>query len=477
MTQRAFYVAGTTVFALAICLHLLMFARGFYSIGWDESGRTLDAYGWTTHGIVSGTAWLPFYRVCMGLALKLHPDLFLTPRIVTFLVGLASMAAAGWLAHELFAQRTTTLLTVTLAAFLPQRVALSLAPLSDIMFALAILAALAALARWLRSSDPTFLFACALLTALAETIRYEGWIFAMTLSCVIAANTVGAARRIEPRILILLGAILVAFPVWWGIRHFAATNPIAVVVTDARNFSSWQLVRKNPLVELVVSNVATLNAIGVLAILHFIRRGPERYRMIIAASFAPLAVVSAGLIVFQAAQTGPSWRMIGVWSMLLLPFTAYVLAGGPSPSPRRRGQAALTLTTVMVIAAFVYGVFRLERESTWAFPQSDRRAGEYLNDLITAAPGTRILIESSTYIFLNVQVAAQHPDAFVRNSVPERESTAVLPTTGPVADALAGRGIDILVFRSDDYTRLLDRRPGVTKLEQFGGWSIYRLTH
>jgi 4-amino-4-deoxy-L-arabinose transferase-like glycosyltransferase len=468
----SFPVSVSLALLLALCLHWFFFARGFYSIGWDESGRTLDAYAWSTGRIVSDV-WLPFHRVCVGLALRLHPDLVLTPRVVTLIFGLGSIVATAWLAHELFANRKTTLMTLALAALFPQRVVLSLAPLSDIMFTLVILASAALLVRWLRTGNRSALFACALVGGLATTIRYEGWFFAPAIF-VVACSAL-ASHRIKWTDLLLFGTVLFAFPAWWTAAGFLTSNPIAVIVSDVPRLSRWQILRKNPFVEFVVTNVLSLNLVGVLSILHLARRGPWTYRAVIAALFAPLAAVSLVLLAVNGAQSGPSWRMILVWSMLLLPFTACVLANGLHPSVGRATRNARAGATVLVIGAFVYGIFRFEGASTWAFPESDRRAGQYLNDLIRTEPGTKILIDSSNYVSLNVQVASQHPQAFVLNSLPRAGTAPILTPAGPVRDALVGRGIDLLVFRSDDYRHLLDHSPAVTRLEQFGAWSIYRL--
>ena len=175
--KTSLLISGGVLLALAVCLHLFFFSRGFYSIGWDESGRTLDAYEWAAHGTVLSRAWLPFYRISVGLGLKVFPDLFLTPRILTFLFGLATIPAAAWLAHELFQSRKTTQLTLTLSTFFSQRLALSLAPLSDIMFIFVSLVTIALFTRWLRTYGRSALLLSALFCALGSTLRFEGWIF------------------------------------------------------------------------------------------------------------------------------------------------------------------------------------------------------------------------------------------------------------------------------------------------------------
>ena len=475
LNNRVFYLVGALVLAVAVCEHLFFFDRGFYSIGWDESGRTLDAYAWAAHGTAQSNAWLPFYRICVGLGLRAYPDLVLTPRIVGFFFGMGSIVAAAWLAQELFQSRATTLLTLALGAFCSQRVVLSLAPLSDIMFSVVMLVTMALLARCLRTGGRTALFGCAMFGALATTLRYEGWIFAVAVFVIVAGRSLFASTGTKRGDLVVVAVILFAFAAGWSVDTCLETNPIGVVVADAQRLSPWQILRKNPLVEFAVTNSLSLNLVGVVAVLHFARRGAWRQRAIVAASFGPLVVASLVLLLARSAQTGPSWRMIGVWTMLLLPFTAWLLVAGFRRAGQGKGKALAIAATALLLAAFVFDTFRIERASSWAFPESDRLAGKYLDELITAKPDARVLIESSRYFFLNVVVASQHPDRFVRNSVPERESPPVLPLGGRVHQALEGRGVELLVFRTDDYRDFLDRSPDVTKLADFGPWSIYAL--
>jgi len=247
-------------------------------------------------------------------------------------------------------------------------------------------------------------------------------------------------------------------------------------MTDARQYALREILRKNPLVEFVLINGFSLNLIGMIAIHRFIRTGAWRHRAIVAVSFAPLLAMSLGLLLMRSAQTGASWRMIAVWSMLLVPFTARFLADSSWLLAGSRAGKVLTSTAIVVVlSAFLYDTFRIERNSTQWFPESDRAAGRYLNNLIAVNPDTKILIESSRYFFLNILVASQHPDAFVRNSVPNQQSVPVLPREGSVRNALASQGIRFLVFRGDDYKSLLNQSPEVARLGDFGPWSIYKL--
>jgi hypothetical protein len=76
---------------------------------------------------------------------------------------------------------------------------------------------------------------------------------------------------------------------------------------------------------------------------------------------------------------------------------------------------------------------------------------------------------------MNIEVASQHPDAFVLNSVPEKQSPPILPAGGVVGAALEPHRITLLVFCSTPYKDFLDRCPEVTRIEDFSPWSVYEV--
>jgi hypothetical protein len=130
---------------------------------------------------------------------------------------------------------------------------------------------------------------------------------------------------------------------------------------------------------------------------------------------------------------------------------------------------------ILLLTAFVADTFRIERDAAgWAFPQSDRLAGKYLDELICKTPSARILIESSLFFFLTVEVASQHPDSFFANSVPEESGPPVLAPGASIRNVVDARKIGFFVFRTEEYKKFLDSNPEVVKLEEFGPWAIYR---
>jgi hypothetical protein len=475
MTRRSFYASSVAVLVTASCLCLYLFHRGFVAVSWDESGRTLDAYSWFAHGVPDVPVWLPFYRVCVGSALKFYPDLFLTPRFVTCLFGLVAALGGAWLTHELFLNRNTTLLALTLNAFLSQRIALSLAPLSEIMFVAAILVAMAAFAKWLRTGSLTALWVCAAAATTASTIRYEGWIFnaAFFLAGLVhylRAQTIGRKQ------FFVWALVLFAYPAVRTVAQFASVNDFYHMVANQRRYTAREILERNPLFEFISANAAILNLVGLAGVFQVARRGEWRQKAVLTASFCPLACASLALLIVGAAQTSAPWRMSCVWTMLLIPITARFLTGQEWTFRVGRIAPALQLcAAALLLAASLADTVRMQKEaSSWAFPQSDRLAGKYLDGVIRKAPETRILIESSLFFYLTVLVASQHPDSFVENSVPEQPDPPLLAPGASVRSVAEARKIRLFVFRTEEYKRFFDSSPEVVKLEEFGPWAVYR---
>ncbi len=431
--------------ALGAALQFWFFERGFYSISWDEAGRTLDAYQWAQDGSVKSPAWLPFYRVVVGMGLRAFPDLVLTPRIITGVFGLACIPAVAWLTVELFQNRRIALISVTLAAVFSQRIALSLAPLSSILFAFFLVSAMACLARWQRTQRSSDLFWCGIVLAVACTVRFEGWLFVPS----VLAAAWWRNPRTPRRDLVMLSAILLGFPVVEVVQDLLLqVSPVSVVMRDAQVFSLQQVFVKNPAVEFVRVNARCLNLLGAIPLALLVWRSDSRIRGFLGVAFAPLAVLSAGLLLARAAQTGPSWRDTVAWGMLLVPFTGWGI--GALARHTRRPLAAGLAGLALFAAASLHDLMRIQAESFWAFPPADRAAGAYLSRLIETHPRTRIQIASKGFMHLNVLVASQHPESFVLNETPPAEDRpAYLLSQSPPP------------------------RSSATVLRQFGPWFLY----
>jgi len=423
--------------------------------------------------------WLPFHRVMVGSALAMFPDLFLAPRMVTFVFGLATLATLTWLAHELFRDRRITNATALLGAVFMPRVVLSLAPLSDVPFGCVILAAMAALVRWMRTPTRARLVLASLVFALSETIRYEGWGFAASFAVVVLAHRWSAPERVSRTDVALCAIIVSAFPsLWMGIDILHSGTPLASVDKNGTPFADWLTVlRKNPLTEFLVINGLTMNVIGLLSLAAHARREP-RIRSFLFVAAIPLLCVATILLFAKRAQSGPSWRMIVVWSLLLLPFTVEAVIRLRHQLPRF-GRALTAVVFGGLCLLSLLATHRMYQQSRWAIPPITRGIGRDLNAVLATYPaGTRVLIDSSTYSYLNLLVSSQRPDLFIRNSAPERENdpSAIVSSDRPLPLAeLERRNIRLLVFRTPALREILDRQTALRRLTDYGEWAVYEV--
>jgi hypothetical protein len=461
---------------LALALQAFFFQRGLYSISWDEAGRTLDAWAWVNHGTTVGD-WLPLHRVLVGSALRLDPDLVITPRIVSGLFGLGAILAVGWLAHQLFRNRLTTTVALFLAAAFSQRVVLSLTPLSCIVFAPFIVASLAAFVSWLRSDRWAALVLSLGFLAAAQTLRFEGWVFAAFLVVTVFLHRYSASSSLM-RALTWSSAVALALsivPLAWALDRVVDGIGLLGPVSTVRGETPPDVI--NPIVQFVVRNARSLNLIGLVAFGFLLRGREQRFIALFAfAGFGPLIALSSALYLAGAGPTGPSWRITTVWGLLFLPFTAALLTrawrtAALSTNERRVSNAA----TALLAALFVFDAERTRRETaSWAFPPADRELGAVIEDFVRRKPNTRVLIESGAFDYLNVLVASQHPHAFVANAgPPTAPGTPILEREPGLTASVCDKGFDILVFHSEGDWRWLDGRSEARAIGRFGNWAAY----
>jgi hypothetical protein len=481
MNSGTFYMSFAAAIAIACGLQVFLYFQEFYSISWDESGRTLDAYRWTLDkDLLKATTWLPFYRVIVGLGLEIFPDLFVTPRIVSFIFGMGSLFSVTWLSYELFHSKQITLLTAFLGACFSQRVALSLAPLSCIMFICMILISMAFFVRWVFSANLRELFSSAAVLAIAGTIRYEGWVFAVCFLLIVSASSVADKNRIPTKTMGLVALVLAAFPLFWLTLHaLRAGNPLGILASGTTTpYSSLGIVlRKNPFTEFIIHNTLTVNLVGLISAINLVKND-TRFRQLLLGPGGSLLLISAFLLLSGSAQSGPSWRMTGVWSILLIPFTAHFLLSQERRFSTSKGKRLCTYGLMLVtFVMFLLHIGKIKKDSHWAFPRSERAAGQYLNDLLVSHPRTKILIESSGFFYLNIMIASQHPNVFVLNSIPEQphKQESIISPEKPIDEsALTNMGIGILVFKTREYKDRFKQNSNLAKREDFGDWSIYQ---
>jgi len=406
------------------------FSQGLLNISYDGFLRTFQAVEWLDDPWQFPLdLWLPFTKAALGVGMLVWPDSVYGPRLMSNLAGVLTMLAVLGLSRELFRRKGIALTAVLLSAFFAPRVILSAVPLSGIFAVLWLLLAMAAYARWLRLERDRWLFITAAFMAVATTVRYEMWAFA-------AAFGLFAAWRVlwrDPgpvrfRLYKIAGvaALVSAFPLYWMRRWYTERgDPLgffdwyqlqyAKMVKDTEEFAhSWYYSMPY---ELGVFNLENLNILGVLALVLLWRR--KRW---IGAWIGP--VVLAGVLMGVTSLTAEAipghgqWRVAVPWSLLLVPFTAYLpwhFAVKSVPAGTRRTVFFSAWTTIVLVAFHLQALHYGTPRAPAAVDEWDMDIVEHLQAAFQqVAPGRApaVAVPWQTQRWKFIAVLSRRPELF-----------------------------------------------------------------
>jgi len=507
MSRQNFIRATGLVVLLALLLQVGLFAGGLYRLTSDESARILTAWHMTWANALEPFLWPPFYKLFVGGAMKLFPSIFFTPRVLVCLAGLLALLAIGRLAYALFQDRLVSLVAMVLGLLAPQRLLFSVVPLSDIYYFLFITAAAAFVVEWLRSGRTGRLYLGCLCVLLAETVRFESGLFAAFIELLLLHRL--AIRRTLP-----IGAFLVAsvilfiFPPLWALDSLVWYGSLKNLNVAAQQFigefghNLAYAIKWSPLrffIQDMIWNPLTIAGIGALLLLSRRDTVVRDWGLVFA---VPLIVFSVYTTATFSIPTAATWRTSGVWSLMILPFDAYVAVrighwlAGRAHLPRAALAGLLLLAILpMGVRSLWYMDDGLHNNETGRLHQ-ERALDVMLNSRLAALPGARALIDSSTNLdYMDVLAFSRFPDRLILTGdadpvligfyEPMQQAYADKPgisgmlrdhfglAHGGDARALAARDVRFIVVRNPAFVSALQANPRMVTLGHVNDWTLF----
>jgi hypothetical protein len=356
------------------------------------------------------------------------------------------------------------------------------------MFITAITLAMVFLVQWFSEGRRRDILLSAMLFAIASSVRYEGWVFVALFVVLVIFLCLGSVNSRRFSFKTAAGPFLLSasFALLWVTLHFIqhgrpfgfvadTTGRYAVIHGD----SPVSLLSDNPFTQFMIQNASTLNILGILSIPAFVRKGISNKLLTLLPVFA-LLIVSAIAFWGKGMPTHGFWRIPAVWSVLLIPCTAYWFASRLRPDNtamlKKIGLASLLVAMLLLC---LHGIYSMTGHS--AFSNNDLATGRYVHEQLlelTPSNSHMVLIESGIWSYLNVMVASQHPEQFVLNSGfdPVAHGDPLLNPDAPFDQGTLKRmDVDLLVFRREDYKDFLEARAEIKRLNSFGPWTVYAL--
>ncbi|WP_372623641.1 hypothetical protein [Falsiroseomonas sp.] len=442
----------------AFFLHAVLLAAGFERLSNDDAARVLMALELTPANALEPLIWPPLHRLLLGLALDLHGDVVWVPRLFSVALGLGLLLALLLLARRLSDDPRVLLATGLLALVAPHRLLLGSVPLADILMLLLLVVAAERVLGWLREGHAPMLLAGCTLAGLATAVRYEAWFVALCLGAMLAwrwwRGGLGFGR------LVAAGVLLSAFPLFWignSLAWYGSLDNLAITAQQFRAITgeqaATQAVLLNPLGPLLWRELAwnPAAALGGLALLALARRDPA-LRAFGLAFFLPLPVLALAMLASGSAPLAASWRLVGIWILLALPFGALVLvrlADIVAARLRAPGRAALALVLLPALALPALRDIRVARSAMFNWEtmswRHDTPAGRAAVAELARLGGGRVVVDSLDNLdFLDVMVGSGAPELFVTSADAPASDVALHV---PMAEHLHEAGEEELVAR------------------------------
>ncbi len=502
LPRRTYLAALAAVLAAALVLQAGLFGIGFHRTGFDESARSLMALGLSWANALEPFIWPPFYKLFVGLALKLWPDVFLVPRILVSLAGLLAILALVRLSDLLFGDRWANLLTAVLAVAFPHRLVFSVVPLSDIYAYVFLIAAAGCVLAWLRrGSVPQLLLGCACVLG-AETVRFEAGSFALALFVLVLHRWL-VRRELGFGAAAAAAALLFAFPALWVLNSYLWYGALENLGITGRHYatnfgtSRLQALYLSPLGRnLALDLLWNPLMLGGLAALAWTAVRDAAVRAWALAFGVPLVLSTAVMVLTLSITMAAPWRTIGIWSLLLLPFEALAVLRiaawlGRSGAPPRRAAVAALLAVALLPPAARSAVYvregMLDRQAGgW---RQERAAGLHaVRELERSGGGGKALLDSASNLeFLDVLAGSGDPKRFVLSHGTDPQVVANdMPLGRPPPEdrfglarggsdeALAAEGVRLLLVREPRFVGALDAADRWKRAREFSPWVLYR---
>ncbi|MCX7983912.1 MAG: hypothetical protein N3A63_03300 [Bacteroidetes bacterium] len=464
-----------TMFVGALCatlIHCILIANGVYGISADESGRIYDTLVWLRTGTPYSSVWLPGYRILLAGAFSVWEDFFWTPRVLSFLFGMFTWGAGVWFAHEVWKNRTITGATALLLAVFPQRVLLSVVPLTEIVFCALILVALASSIRWLSTQNARFLVVSTLALALTTTLRYEGWGFALLFIIILVRERV--RKKHPPWFVVLLNiAVVVVVPALWMVRnytHFGTPFTFFETTIDINyNIPFLRQVWHNPLTQFFFINALTFNLLGIGTFLTW------KNSFVKELLWVSLLLFSCTVLVGSTLPTHTPWRVTAVWGMALLPFTVAWFYDQCKCTSASRWFFLTTLIVMLCVQTVLLGKYYTSNDSS--FTQDELRTAKDLEAILSSYPKeSKVLIETSYWRYLHILIASHNPFRFVLNGAyrpqPRIEGMLALPCDS-LQNVLKTHRIAAVVVESTGYKHQAKLCSLLERFSEHGKWTIF----
>jgi hypothetical protein len=217
--------------------------------------------------------------------------------------------------------------------------------------------------------------------------------------------------------IITIALLLSAFPLYWVYLSYTNTGRITGFINSVvQRYGSPGLITKfqnNVLYHFLMVNIKSLNILGIIFfILLFKNNKNVKYFAFLFA--ATILIFSITTFIINAMPTHNFWRLAMIWSLMLLPFTGYLLyyfiEKGFEKKIYNIGFAAL-----FIVLIFLFTKQTIAHTNYSYITKDDVAAGRILEELLKNNNDKVYLSTYNSWNRSSIMVTSQFPERFISN--------------------------------------------------------------
>lgn len=475
--EKTLYVISFALIIILFCAFIIyLINKGFFALSADEAGHTLEAYYWFKGESKFYSIWLPFQKILYVISFSFWNDLIWTPRVLSSLFGLLTLISLMFLSHQLFLNKIITILTGFLGSFSWTVIIFSVLPMTEIYFFFFIVSSLAFLVKWQRDNSNFSLLFVLIFSVIASTVRFESWIFLLAELLLIVIEISKSDMKVKHKLfkIFIISIVLSFFPLYWVYLSYKSTGDILgfinLVAERYRPADIFVRIKSNILFNFISINLFTLNLTGLITFF-VLRKNPIvlRFSFILGSTIIISSILT---YLSNAMPTHNTWRLAGVWTILLIPFTACIIYHLYMLPKDVYKITSVSLTIALVILSFI----KIKQLTDTSFlRKEDISIGEYIAEsLLKGDNSSKIFIQQNSWEYSNLLITSGLPERFITDREVFSEIKAyTIPHLKTDDERLTKYNIRYIILKplNEDYFDM----DSLNIIREFNSWIIYKI--
>lgn len=478
---------------IKIIIQLTLYHQGFVSVSADEFSRGIRAAKWALNprvDIISdfNEIWLPFEKYVNGIALRVIPDVYWTPRITVFIASCILLIAYFFFVYLIFADIRVSIVSAIWIIFQPWYAWLSATPMLEMYYLSLLFVGLVFIVAWLKTLKNTLLLGAGISFFLSSGFHVPSWVYLNGIILVTIFFFVKIWHTNKLKLAWFIGFLFLSnlFVMCFEIFEFFFKGQFLGFLQGHTIYSKiiyggYNIPFLNKLIyypKLVIDNISPFSWIFVIISFVLLMRGSKNNLR-----WFPFSLSIVALMINSVMNTVsvPATAAPGRYSLYFILHIAPYIAFGfimPNIKPSRLTKFIKIIGTIIFLFSIIWDI-----EKLYNFPNGMTkeaiRTGKYIKVYLDKiqSDSKRYMVELKYWDFLGVELTAE----YYNNRFYDREYDVYNRNTPSiffedkqiVCTFLRKHRIQIVALANNSLKEIAASLSCLKEKETIGDWTLY----